>query len=80
MNEILTAKEWLKREIEEHSLMGWDNSFLMERYANYRTKMLESKIKKFRNKMSKSWYENSEGKTTGDWIEEFDKYFNLNIK
>lgn len=58
MNNILTAKEWLEKEgIYTSIAKGIDigiivergiiNSELMERYANYRTKILEDKFSKY---------------------------------
>ena len=49
-NNILTAKEWLEKDIVpfESIVSGVDlNIDKMERYANYRSKMLEEKFNKY---------------------------------
>ena len=49
-NNILTAKEWLEKDIVpfESIVSGVDlNIDKMERYANYRNKMLEDKFSKY---------------------------------
>lgn len=56
MNEILTAKEWLEKEgvfpynhftIEDDINKMPRTEDIMERYANYRTKMLKEKFSKY---------------------------------
>lgn len=57
MNEILTAKEWLEKETNTEDICrtgsdmciisGKECHDFMERYANYRTKMLEEKFSKY---------------------------------
>jgi hypothetical protein len=75
MNNTLTAKEWLKKEIT-----SFDDSVLddmMERYASYRTKELEEKIMEFRNNIgnkSKIW---ESWDTTPSLLQQFDEHFNI---
>jgi len=52
MNNTLTAKEWLEKEgLLNHELRQKEyyviEAGLMERYANYRTKMLKEKFNKY---------------------------------
>ena len=83
--EILTAKEWLYKEnhlTEELNRKGFYviEAGLMEKYANYRNRILEDRIKEFREDTLK-----------GKWIkylqicdeyclEEYDKHFNIENK
>lgn len=92
MNEILTAKEWLeKEEINNSSLLSltkfkdralfkgeYDLSIILERYANYRNKILENKILDFRQSLKEnSEYETSEAVEASYWLVIFDKIFDI---
>lgn len=54
MNNILSPKEWLnyinEKEEREFSIYDCDD-IIMERYANYRTMVLQAKILEFRVKL-----------------------------
>lgn len=103
MNNTLTAKEWLEKEgIYTSVAQGINleiiaqrmviNSELMEKYANYKNRILEDRIKEFRNKLTEAQFnmflKDQENKT---WtIEEksilsllsleYDKHFNIENK
>lgn len=79
--EILTAKEWLEQETEGYCELYHDchyeninyNQFLaeferyLERYADYKTKMLEGKILQFRQMLEKQAI-NHATKLYKDWF------------
>lgn len=88
MNNILTAKEWLEKETFRDGIMPCKNkenlmlSDLVEKYANYKNRILEERIMEFRqylvlkiapytNNLTERWY-----------LEQYDKHFNIqnNIK
>lgn len=102
MNNTLTAKEWLEKEEVYNSYI--DNSKqgeeigliqfskIMEKYANYKNRILEDRIKEFRNKLTEAQFnmflKDQENKT---WtIEEksmlsllsleYNKHFNIENK
>lgn len=88
MNNTLTAKEWLEKEELYSCTKEYRNKvelaaeevdlfIYMEKYANYKNRILEDRVKEFREIMSTSWFENSEDRVTGDWIKEYDKHFNI---
>lgn len=81
MNNTLTAKEWVYKYNKENGY-NYSNEncdyFIMEKYANYRNRILEAKILEFRNFIK-----------TGDekiilpleleyLIKKYDKHFNIN--
>lgn len=79
MNEILTAKEWLKEEkIYNQAVNAQENrqflDFVMERYANYKNRILEDKIKEFREFMPDHTNKTKYLK----WV--YDKHFNIQNK
>ena len=81
MNNTLTAKEWLEKELIENALMGWDNYQLMEKYANYKNRILEDRIKEFRKYFELHAFYNDCGDSLVDLIqEEYDKHFNIENK
>lgn len=87
MNNTLTAKEWLEKEelcnpkvMGSHPcddlFQGYDCSTVMEKYANYKNRILEDRIKEFREFMPDHTNETKHLK----WV--YDKHFNIqnNIK
>lgn len=84
--EILTAKEWLEKEgllTEELRDKKWYvvESGIMEKYANYKNKVLEDRIKEFREMLkTASFSESSEGQEAEYWLEVYDKHFNIQNK
>jgi len=78
MNNTLTAKEWLEKEITT-----FDDSVLdgmMEQYASYRIKELEEKIVEFRDSFSRkfNYLCDGQGNDAQDDVENFiDQYFNI---
>ena len=100
--EILTAKEWLKEETLRDGIMTSKNkeklmlSDLVEKYANYKNRILEDRIKEFRKVLVDNAYpgipiaENvADPVTLNAWhdyastnitIKEYDKHFNIENK
>lgn len=91
--EILTAKEWLEKEgvynsYIDHSKQGEEIgliqfSEIMEKYANYKNRILEDRIKEFRDslltiKQSLTDYRELDAKEELDLLlQEYDKHFNI---
>ena len=77
MNNILTAKEWLEKETNTENvcrtgsdmciISGKECHDFMERYADYKTKMLEGKILQFRQMLEKQAI-NHATKLYKDWF------------
>lgn len=75
---ILTAKEWLQKGFApiKHLIADEDGSIqqeyfeeCMEKYANYKTKMLEAKILQFRQSIK--------NRIQPVEVEEYDEYFGI---
>ena len=81
--EILTAKEWLAKNLMSETFTTGDYWIdRMEKYANYKNRILEDRIKEFEQKLRFNigvggiW--NSEWSSLGKlMIEEYDKHFNI---
>ena len=88
--EILTAKEWLEKEeiynsYIDHSKQGEEIglirfSEIMEKYANYKNKVLEDRIKEFRQILKNQVYSfsNVYDDVEISFLNEYDKHFNIN--
>ena len=78
MKETLTAKEWLMDDLKLSRIKSIDtlNNPIptMERYASYRTKELENKIKEFRDNMFSVYLQDSDIENIE---KEYDKHFNI---
>jgi len=81
MNNTLTAKEWLEKETERLGIIISQYNFyedFMEKYANYKNRILEDRIKEFRDNIankSKIW---ESWDVTPSLSEQYDKHFNIN--
>lgn len=77
----MSAKDWINyiNETEDSQYSIYDsNIVLMERYANYKTKELYSKIVEFRNGLlACALQETKEGEEAEYWLKLFDKHFNI---
>ena len=75
MNNILPPKEWLcyinEKEGSEYTVYDCDD-IIMERYANYKTMMLQAKILEFRLKLPLYTFLTIQ--------DNYDKYFNITTK
>lgn len=87
MNNTLTAKEWLFETEPYFKKAGWntnpniDDEWVaksMEKYANYKNRVLEDRIKEFRKELNLWWLFDADGKKiTKDLLNEYDRHFNL---
>jgi len=75
MNNILSPKEWLyyinEKEGSEFTIYDCDD-LIMERYANYRTMLLQSKILEFKVKLPLYTFLTIQDK--------YDEHFNITIE
>lgn len=82
--EILTAKEWLEKEElfpkelnREECVSKMAFQQIMEKYANYKNRILEDRIKEFREDILKGKWIKYLQICTEDRLEEYDKHFNI---
>ena len=89
--DLLTAKEWLEKDLKDYKelILAITDTFkvdknaylviegYMERYASYKTKVLEDRILEFRNNIKDkcSIWENFD--TSPSLSEQYDKHFNI---
>lgn len=86
--EILTAKEWLRKGFapvknliadEDGSIQQEYFEECMERYANYKNRILEDRIKEFREELKTTYYEQGYFRdwAFNDLLLGYDKHFNI---
>ena len=84
MNNTLTAKEWIDVNIHLFTKGNRDNIWVdsMEKYANYKNRILEDRIKEYRQKIVDTIEQmnNSKYGITIDFLGEYDKHFNIENK
>ena len=92
-NNTLTAKEWLEKELNKEEYLHCHNKTIvsmegcnefMEKYANYKNRILEDRIKEFREIFAKDCddmgelpfrYENKDY-----FLDQYNKHFNIENK
>ena len=87
MNNTLTAKEWLDKEnysetttlkTSKQGEFDYPISLVMEKYANYKNRILEDRIKEFRKELEyRASLLDSTGSQFNKYLKKYDKHFNI---
>jgi len=89
MNNTLTAKEWLEKEELYSCTREYRNKIelaaeevdlfiYMEKYANYKNRILEDRIKEFRKELEyRASLLDSTGSQFNKYLKKYDKHFNI---
>jgi len=95
MNNTLTAKEWLEKEELYSCTKEYRNKvelaaeevdlfIYMEKYANYKNRILEDRIKEFKKVFKNKWNylaeDYSERDVIPDILDQYNKHFNIENK